>query len=86
MEQHALKTSKNVSRCRNTNISFNLETPGGQNSYLYLNFVHFQTSLLNRHLWELKTMHRRLTHTVLLGHIFLSQTKVNNDSIGHLTL
>jgi hypothetical protein len=38
MEQHALK---NVNNCWNTNISFFLETSGGQKSNLYLNVVYF---------------------------------------------
>jgi hypothetical protein len=38
MEQHTLK---NVNNCWNTNISFYLETSGGQCSFLYLNVVHF---------------------------------------------
>jgi hypothetical protein len=38
MEQH---TSKNVNNCWNTNISFYLETSGGQNSNLYINVAHF---------------------------------------------
>jgi hypothetical protein len=32
---------KNVSNCLNTNISFYLDTSGGQNSNLYLNVVPF---------------------------------------------
>ncbi len=38
MEQHALK---NVNNCINTNIYSYLETFGGQNSYPYVNVVHF---------------------------------------------
>jgi hypothetical protein len=38
MEQRVLK---NVNTCLNTNIYSNLETFGGQSSYLYLNVVHF---------------------------------------------
>ncbi len=38
MEKHALKI---VNICQNANISFYLETSGGQNSYLDLNVVHF---------------------------------------------
>jgi len=42
MEQ---RTLKNVNNCFNTNISFYLETSGGQNSDLYLNIHFFNTSL-----------------------------------------
>jgi hypothetical protein len=43
MEQSALK---NVNNCWNTEISFYLETPGGQKFILYLNVVHlFNTSV-----------------------------------------
>ncbi len=42
MEQ---RTLKNVNNCFNTNISFYLETSGGQNSDLYLNFHFFNASL-----------------------------------------
>jgi hypothetical protein len=38
MEQHTLK---NVNNCCNTNISFYLETSGGQSSNLYLNVINF---------------------------------------------
>jgi hypothetical protein len=38
MEQHAFK---NVNNCLNNNIYSYLETSGGQNYNLYLNFVHF---------------------------------------------
>ena len=44
MEQHALK---NVNNCWDTNISFYLETSGGQNSNLYLNVVHFLNTSAN---------------------------------------
>jgi hypothetical protein len=53
MECHTLK---NVNNCLNTNISFYLETSGGQGSNLYLNFVHFSTLVLIIHLWQLKTV------------------------------
>jgi hypothetical protein len=38
VEQQALK---NLNNCLNPNISFYLETTGGQSSILYLNLVHF---------------------------------------------
>jgi hypothetical protein len=44
MEQHALK---NVNNYYNTNISFYLETSGGQGSNIYLNAVHFSNSSVN---------------------------------------
>jgi hypothetical protein len=44
MEQHAFKNENN---CLDTNIYSYLETSGGQNSNLYLNFVHFFNSLLD---------------------------------------
>ncbi len=47
---------KNVNNDLNTNISFYLETSGGQNSNPYLNAVHFLTPVLIRHLWQLKTV------------------------------
>jgi hypothetical protein len=56
MEQRALKNVKNVKNCLNTNIYSYLETSGGQSSNIYLNFVHFSTSVLIRHLWKLKTV------------------------------
>jgi hypothetical protein len=33
--------------CKNTNIPYYLETPGGQNSNLYLNGVHFLNTSVN---------------------------------------
>ncbi len=43
MEQHTLK---NVNSCWNTQITFYLETSGGQNNNIYLNVVHlFNTSV-----------------------------------------
>jgi hypothetical protein len=66
MEQYALK---NVNNCLNTNISFYLETSGGQNSNLHLIIVHFLTPVLIRHLWQLETavfLHRCLLCAVLL--------------------
>ncbi len=62
MEQHTLK---NVKKCFNTNIYSFLETSGGQSSNLHLNL----TSVLIRHLWQLKTvvfMHWFVIHAVLL--------------------
>jgi hypothetical protein len=53
MEQHALK---NVNNYWNTNISFYLETSGGQNSNLYLNFTYFSIPVLIIHLWHLKAV------------------------------
>jgi hypothetical protein len=44
MEQHALK---NVNNCCYNNISFYLETSGGQNSNPYLNSVHFFNTSVN---------------------------------------
>ena len=41
MDQHALKNAYN---CLNTNIYSYLETSGGQNSNLYLNFVQCKSS------------------------------------------
>ncbi len=67
MKQHALN---NVNNCWNTNISFKLETSGGQSSNLYLNVVDFFNTSVHRHLWQLKTvvlMHRCLICAVLLG-------------------
>jgi hypothetical protein len=51
MEQQALKTLCNY---LNTNIYPYLETSDGQSSNLYLNEVHFSTTVLIRHLWQLK--------------------------------
>ncbi len=53
MEQQALK---NVSNCWNDNISFYLETSGGQSYNAHLNVAHFSTPVLIRHLWQLKTV------------------------------
>jgi hypothetical protein len=53
MEQHA---QEKVNCCWNTKINFYLETSGGQNYNLYLNADHFLTSVLIRHLWQLKTV------------------------------
>ncbi len=44
MEQCSLK---NVNNCQNIKIFFYLETPGGQNSDLYLNIVHFLNISVN---------------------------------------
>ncbi len=66
MEQ---RTFENVNSCLNTNIYSYLETSGGQSSNLYLNVAHFLTPVLNRHLWQLKTvvsLHWCLICTVLL--------------------
>ncbi len=38
---------KNVNICRNTEIFYYLERPGGQNSNLYLNVVHFFNTSVN---------------------------------------
>jgi hypothetical protein len=48
-------TLKNVNNYLNANIYSYLETSGGQISNPYLNVVHFLTSELTRHLWQLKT-------------------------------
>ncbi len=53
MEQHTLK---NVDNCLNANTYYYLETSGGQCSNLYLNVVHFSTSVLIIHLWQLMTV------------------------------
>ncbi len=53
MEHDALK---NVNNCLNTNIYSYLETSGGQSSNLYLNVVHFLTTVLIRYLWQLRTV------------------------------
>jgi hypothetical protein len=73
-EEHALK---NVSNCWNSNISFYLETSGGQN--FIINAVPFLTRVLIRHRWKLKTvvfLHRCLTSAVL----FLFGLKVAEPS------
>ncbi len=44
MEQRALK---NENSCRNTKITFYLETSGGQNSNLHLNVVYFFNTSIN---------------------------------------
>ncbi len=51
MEHHALQ---NVCNCWNTNISYYLETSGGQNCNL--NVAQFSTPVLIRHLWQLMTV------------------------------
>ncbi len=45
MEQNALK---DVNKFWNTNISFYLETSGGQSYILYLNAVHFFNTSVNQ--------------------------------------
>jgi len=65
MEECALK---NVNNYLNTYIYSYLETSDGQSSNLYLNVVHFLTTLLIRHLWQLKAvvfLHWCLIHAVL---------------------
>jgi hypothetical protein len=52
MGQTALKSLAN---CLNINIYSYLETSGGKSSNLHLN-VHFSTSVLFRHVWQLKTV------------------------------
>jgi hypothetical protein len=44
VEQHAIK---NVNNCWNINISFYLETSGGQNSNLYLIVVYIFNTIVN---------------------------------------
>jgi hypothetical protein len=64
---------KNANNCWNTNLSFYLETSGGQNSNLYLEVVHFLTRVLIRHLWQFKTvvfLHRCLLWALLLFCVF----------------
>ncbi len=53
MEQHDLKIANN---CLNANIYSYLDTSGGQSYNLYLNVVNFLTPVLNRYLWQLKTV------------------------------
>jgi hypothetical protein len=63
-------TLKNVDSCFNTNIYSFLETSSGQSYNLYLNVVHFLTTVLIRHLWQLKTVvfqHLCLKCAVLSG-------------------
>jgi hypothetical protein len=65
MEECALK---NVNNYLNTNIFSYLKTSEGQSSNLCLNVVHFLTTLLIRHLWQLKAvvfLHWCLIHAVL---------------------
>ncbi len=38
---------KNVNNCSSTDISFYLQTSGGQNSNLYLNAIHFFNASVN---------------------------------------
>jgi hypothetical protein len=60
---------KKCKKCSNTNIFSYLEKSGGQSSNLYLNVVHFLTTVLIRHLWQLKTvvfLHWCLIRAVLL--------------------
>ncbi len=38
---------KNICNCFNTNMSFYLDTSGGQSSNLYLNVVHFFNASVN---------------------------------------
>ncbi len=48
--------------------SFIVQAPGGLSSILYLNVVHFSTSVLIRYLWQLETivfLHWCLIHGVL---------------------
>ncbi len=47
---------KTVNHCLNNNIHSYFETSGGQSSNLYLNVVPFLTTVLIRHLWQLKTV------------------------------
>ncbi len=75
MEQGALKNENN---CFNTDIYSYLETSGGQNYIIYLNVVHFLTSVFIRHLWQLKAVvfpHWCLIRTVLLEHVNHKITK-----------
>ncbi len=51
MEQ---RTLKNVNNCLNADIYTYSETSGGQSSNLYLNVVHFSTTVLIRQLWKLR--------------------------------
>jgi hypothetical protein len=66
MEQHTLKI---VNNCLNTYIYSYFETSGGQSFNLNLNVVNFFSPVLNRHLWQLKTvifLHWCLLHAVML--------------------
>jgi hypothetical protein len=83
MGQRALK---NVNNCWNTNIYSYLETSGGQISILYLYVLHFLTSVLIRHLWQLKTvvfLHWSLLCAVLLitKYFFTSAQFLRNQTI-----
>jgi hypothetical protein len=69
VKQHTLK---NVNSYWNTNISFYLETSGGQNSNLYINVFHFSTPVLIKHLWQLKAvvfLHRCLIRAILIDSV-----------------
>ncbi len=62
---------KNVNNCLKTNIYSYLETAGGQSSNLHFNVVNFLMPVLNRHLWQLKTvvyLHWCLICGILLRH------------------
>jgi hypothetical protein len=66
MEQ---RTLKNVNNGLNTKIYSYLEISGGQSSNLYLNVVHFFSTVLIRHQWQLKIvvfLHWYLIFVVLL--------------------
>jgi len=59
-------------------------TSGGQNSNIYLNVVQFLTTVLIRHLWQLKTdtfLHRCQWHVVLLELNEVSSEKVERINI-----
>ncbi len=64
--------SAHFKRCKkywNTNISFYIETSGGQNSNIYLNVVHFFNTSVNQTFVAAKTvifLHRCLICTLLL--------------------
>ncbi len=53
MEQHTLK---NVNSCWNTQITFYLETYGGQNNNPLLNVIHFFNTRVIRHLRQLENV------------------------------
>ena len=53
MEQ---RTLENVNNYQNTSINSYLKTSGGQSYNLYLNVVHRLTTVLIKHMWQLKTV------------------------------
>ncbi len=72
MKQGDLKIANN---CLNTNIYPYLDTHGGQSSYLYLNIVHFSTTGLIRHLWQLQA--DVFLHWCLICAVILVQHRID---------